>query len=133
MNQLVGRDKDGNVSVSLILEPGNLHRIKQGNPVDVRVEDLFPEGIPKKVRLLIFYSETPIATSRELEKQLYGRKTVKLDERTPQIEKQRPHCPECHSTIMPFNHRAAWRMAQRISNGNCVLRDVRLHAGHGSQ
>jgi hypothetical protein len=95
MNQIVGSKEDGSKFLALVLEPGNLHRLRLGQPVVLRVEDLFPEGTPKKLELALFFSETPISDARELA----GMADVVLDERTPVTKTKRPHCPECKSTI----------------------------------
>jgi len=95
MNQLVGIKKNGVKFLALVLEPGNLHRLQKREPITVRVEDLFPDGIPRQLEVAIFYSETPIADARYLAKMA----EVAFDERAAVIESKRPHCPECRSTI----------------------------------
>ena len=95
MNQLVGTNSSGKPFLALVLEPGNLHKLQQHQPISIHVEDLFPDGIPKHLELAILYSETPIADARKLS----GMAEVTFDERTPIQESKRPHCPECRSTI----------------------------------
>ena len=95
MNQLVGVDKKGQPIVILILEPGNLHKLKEGLPIEVRIDDLFPDGIPQKLNLAIMHSETPVRDSRELAKL----SEITLDERSAITKTKRPHCPECRSSI----------------------------------
>lgn len=95
MNQLVGEKENGSKFLGLILEPGNLHRLQQGEPITLRVEDMFPNGVPRRLELAIFYSETPVGDARELTKMA----EVTLDERTPAAKKMVPHCPQCRSTI----------------------------------
>jgi hypothetical protein len=95
MNQLVSRDENGNPVLLLILEPGNVAKLKDGQPIDMRVEDLFPDGVTKKLRLVIHYSETPIADAKTIAKHA----NVVLDLRTPVAKKIMPHCAECKSTI----------------------------------
>jgi hypothetical protein len=95
MNQIVGTKQDGKKFLALVLEPGNLHRLKQDRPIRLRVEDLFPDGIPQQLELTIFYSETPVADAKELA----NMSEVVLDERTPVAKEKKPHCPECRSTI----------------------------------
>lgn len=95
MNQIAGKRADGTPFLMLVLEPGNLERLQQGRPVFKRVEDFFPDGIPRRLELVIGFSETPIADARGLRDQAQ----VALDERTPESKKKRPHCPECKSTI----------------------------------
>ncbi len=95
MNHLVGKDGDGKPFMLLVLEPGNLHKLREGKPIRLRVEDMFPDGIPKTLRLDILFSETPIADSREIAKM----SDVVFDERTPANQQRRPHCAECRSTI----------------------------------
>jgi hypothetical protein len=93
MNKVVGKKKDGGQFLTLVLEPGNIQRLREGRPITFRVEDMFPDGIPKKLDLDIFYSETPVGDARELAKMA----EVALDERTPEAKSKRPHCPECLS------------------------------------
>ena len=93
MKQLVGTKTDGTPFVGLILEPGNLHRLRRKQPILLHIEDFFPDGIPKRLELLISFSETPIADAAALK----DFADVVFDERS--AVKKRPHCPECHSTI----------------------------------
>lgn len=79
----------------LVLEPANLHRLKNGDPVLVHVEDFFPDGIPATLELMVAYSETPHADAKEFVKM----SKMTLDEKTPKLQAQRPHCPQCRSTI----------------------------------
>jgi hypothetical protein len=95
MNALVGRSADGKPFLMLVLEPGNLQRLKEGRPIEKHIEDLFPDGIPRRLDLVISFSETPIADARGLA----ASAEVVLDERTPRSKQVRPHCPECKSTI----------------------------------
>lgn len=94
MNQLVGKKEDGTPFVALVLEPGNLHKLRQGQPIVVHVEDFFPNGIPKKLELAIMHSETPIADARALAKTA----EYVADERSA-VPPKGPHCVECKSTI----------------------------------
>jgi hypothetical protein len=98
MNSYVGKSETGKPFLALVLEPGNLTRLREGKPIQVRIEDWFPEGMPKHLVLLIAFSETPIADARQLAKQA----EVTLDERTHVSQAKRPHCPECKSTIEQF-------------------------------
>jgi hypothetical protein len=95
MNLAVGTRQNGTKFLLMILEPGNIHRLQQGDPISTRIEDLFPGGIPKRLQLVISYRETPEADARALSKMA----DVSLDERTPVAKAIRPHCPECRSTI----------------------------------
>jgi hypothetical protein len=95
MNQIVGTKTNGSKFLALILEPGNIHKLQQQQTISLRIEDLFPEGIPKRLELAILYSETPVVDARELA----GMAEVVMDERTAQIKKTLPHCPECKTTI----------------------------------
>lgn len=95
MNHLVGIKEDGTPFLTLVLEPGNIHRIKQHDPILVHIEDWFPDGIPAKLDLYIHYSETPMADAKEFVKM----SEMSFDERTPKLQASRPHCPECRSTI----------------------------------
>jgi hypothetical protein len=95
MNAFSGKDADGRSFLHFRLEPGNLKRLKDGDPIKKRIEDMYPDGIPRKLDLYISFSDTPVADAVGL-KQMAD---VALDERTPVSEKKRPHCPECKSTI----------------------------------
>jgi hypothetical protein len=95
MNQIVGKQANGRDYVALVLEPGNLHRLQKKQPITVRIEDLFPAGIPRKLTVLISFSATPQADAKRLRETA----EVTFDERTPVSEKKRPHCPECRSTV----------------------------------
>jgi|SRR5215467_3678392 len=95
MNQIVGKKDNGSSFLALVLEPGNLHKLRQGKPILVRIEDSFPDGIPSRLELALFHSETPVRDAQELRKMA----EVTIDERTPVQESKRPHCPECRSTI----------------------------------
>lgn len=94
MNQFVGK-RSGRHFLELRLEPGNLERLKAGDPIQKRIEDMFPDGIPDRLDLYISYSETPIADARELEQSA----EVAVDERSHISRAKRPHCPECKSSI----------------------------------
>src|ERR1039457_1767158 len=93
MNQIVGINDDGMTFLALELEPGNIHRLRQGDPILLHVQDLFPDGIPKRLELVVSFSETPIASARKMS----GQAEVVIDERS-RVTKQ-PHCPECKSTV----------------------------------
>jgi|SRR5215471_7830955 len=95
MNYAVGKAPDGHTVYMLVLEPGNLRRLREGEPISVRVEDMFPEGIPKRLELVIAWSETPIADAREMAKHA----EVTLDERSAAMAKKRPKCAACGSTV----------------------------------
>jgi hypothetical protein len=98
MNHLVLNDPADNMpSLILVLEPGNFHRMTRGDPVVKRLHDFFPDGLPKRLKLVLFYSETPIADAKKFAQM--AKQTVDLH--TPE-QKTRPHCPECHSTIEQF-------------------------------
>lgn len=95
MNQFVAKDKNGRAVLGLILEPGNIERLGKGDAIRVHADDFFPDGIPRALDIVIFYSETPIADARKMASMA----DVVLDERTAQAKAKRPHCPECKSTI----------------------------------
>lgn len=66
MNKLVGTKPNGDAFLVLILEPGNLHKLKNHQALFLRVEDMFPDGIPKRLEIDVFYSETPVKDLTEL-------------------------------------------------------------------
>jgi len=55
---------------------------------------MFPDGIPRRLELVIDFDETPLATAKKLSSEA----EVAVDERSLVAPKQ-PHCPECRSTI----------------------------------
>ena len=93
MLQVVARHPNGGSMLVLVLEPGNIHRMKEGSPIEVHVDSLFPDGVPNKLPLRIYFSETPVADSREFAKIAQ----VAIDERS--VKRVLPHCPECKSTV----------------------------------
>jgi len=96
VNQLAGRKDDGSRFMMLVLEPGNLKRLREGKPIMVRLEDMFmdlPQGF--RCEIVIAFSETPIADAKEFAKKA----DVVLDERTPKAQAKRPKCGACDSTI----------------------------------
>ena len=95
MNQLVGKKPDGTPFLVLALEPGNIQRLQERRPIVLHVEDLFPDGIPKRLELAIWYSETPVEDAKALREHA----EVVVDERSAMNEQRRPHCPECRSTL----------------------------------
>jgi hypothetical protein len=94
MNQIVGRDQKGVQFVALVLEPGNVERIRRDEPIRVHLESLFPDGIPRRLDILIGYTSTPQADAEKLRSQA----EVTLDERAA-FNKTQPHCPQCKSTL----------------------------------
>jgi len=94
MNVILAEKERGEKMLVLVLEPGNIHRLTHGEPISLRIEDWFPEGIPRKLELAIMHSETPVADAREIAK-VAG---FTIDERTPKY-RTRPACPQCKSTI----------------------------------
>ena len=95
MNHLLMKDdKGGNVFV-LVMGPGNLNLMREGHPVSKRIEEFYPDGIPRKLEVLIFYSETPVHDAKEFSKMAQ----MSFDERAPANKQRRPHCQECKSTI----------------------------------
>jgi hypothetical protein len=107
MNTLVIQQGD-HPAMLMVLEPGNIERLKQGHPISKRIEDFFPDGVPEKLEVLIFFSETPVADAKEFSKM--SQKTI--DERTPEIQARRPHCPECKSTLEQLG---VWRNESLIA------------------
>jgi hypothetical protein len=101
MNRTYGDGKNGKF-VMCILEPANLHKlVEERKPIEFSLNEAtgpYERGLPAKLSVIIAYSETPIADSRELEKMLVPGGKVS-DQRTPVSQAKRPHCPECHSTI----------------------------------
>lgn len=100
MNKLWGSGSGGNV-LACILEPGNIERLKKHEPIEIDLNDAdspYKGGLPAKLKIVIAYSETPVADSREFAK-LVKDPAMAVDRRTAVSEKKLPHCPECKSTI----------------------------------
>lgn len=95
MNRSLLEMPDGRKAIRLQLEPGNLHRLQNGDPIMVHLNEFFPNGIPKNLVLFIDYTETPIAEAAAAMQQA----EMAFDERTAVSKQKRPHCPECKSTI----------------------------------
>ncbi len=95
MNQLVLTDDKGGKVLVFVIGPANVKLMQEGNPVSKHLEDFFPDGIPRKLEVLIYYSDTPVSDSMVFSKMA----KIAFDERTPVIQRTRPHCPECKSTI----------------------------------
>ena len=96
MNRLAGIKGDGKHFLMLILEPANINRLTQlDQPVRIHVEDMFPDGIPAQLELMLAYSATPMADASKFVKM----SDMSFDERTPVMKAKKPHCPECRSTL----------------------------------
>lgn len=97
MNKLYGHGPNGAV-LALFLEPGNLHRLKEGQPIEIDLTDgPWRAGLPPKIHVVIAYSETPTADAKEFAKR---RPDMQIDDRREAVIKgKRPHCAECKSTI----------------------------------
>jgi len=83
--------------------------MREGHPVSKRIEDWYPDGIPRKLELLIFWSDTPVHDAKEFSKMAQ----MSFDERAPAIKQTRPHCQECK-----INDRAVGRLEKRITDGH---------------
>jgi hypothetical protein len=110
MNELIAKGADGQTVLILVLEPGNINLLREGRPIDKRIHDYFPDGIPRKLELVIHYSETPLADSKAFAKM----SKMTFDERSS--KKVRPHCPECKSTIEQLG---VWRNESRMALTFC--------------
>lgn len=99
MNHLAGRKEDGSRFYAMVLEPGNLKRLKEGKPIRVRVEDMFTD-LPQDFRceIVIAFSETPVSDAREFAKEA----DMAFDERTAKSLQKRPKCAACDSTMEQF-------------------------------
>jgi hypothetical protein len=98
MNKMVVQSKDDPLrkAAVLVLEPGNIKKLTTlGQPIEVDLNELFPDGLPERLSVGITYSDTPVADARATA--AMGK--VVIDQRTPHIANVRPHCPECGSTI----------------------------------
>ena len=97
MNKLYGEGPKGKVLVC-ILEPGNLQKLKQNQPIEINLNDgPWKNGLPPKIEVVIAYSETPVADMRKFVRDFPAMAVD--DRRTVVSESKRPHCPECKSTV----------------------------------
>lgn len=97
MNKLFGEGPGGHV-LACILEPGNIHKLKNNEPIEIDLnEGPWKRGLPAKVKVVIAYSETPVADAKHFLQDFPGMSID--DRRTPVSESKRPHCPECRSTV----------------------------------
>jgi len=116
--KLWGDSKDGKQMIC-VLEPGNIERVMKQQPIQIDLNDgPYKAGLPAKLKLLILYSETPIADSREIEKWLAPEGVKLRDERTPAVKTRGPHCPECKSTIEQLG---VWRNESPMALAFCTV------------
>jgi len=101
MNRFYGEGKDGKVMLC-VLEPGNLKRITEHDPIEIDLNDPdgpWKNGLPAKLKVVMIYSETPIADAEAVMKELQLKPEHVSDRRTPVIKTKRPHCVSCNSVI----------------------------------
>ena len=60
-------DDSGNICVMLVLEPGNLEKLKQGLPIHKWLNEFVPE-LQTKVELLFAYTPDPVWVAEQLGK-----------------------------------------------------------------
>lgn len=109
MNKLYGRGPKGSV-LACVLEPGNIDRLKKNEPIEIDLNDgPWKQGLPPKIRVIIAYSETPIADAKHFQEHYSIEPENVDDRRTPVSETKRPHCPECKSTVEQLG---VWRSAE---------------------
>jgi hypothetical protein len=58
-------DEEGNICVILVLEPGNLEKLKAGQPIHKWLNEFIPE-LPRKVELLFTYSPDVMWVAEQL-------------------------------------------------------------------
>jgi hypothetical protein len=117
MNKLWGDSKEGRLMIC-VLEPGNIERMKKAQPIQIDLNDgPYKHGLPAKLKLLILYSETPVADAQQFEKWLAPEGVEIEDQRTPVAQKMKPHCPECKSTIEQMG---VWRNDSPVWLTFCV-------------
>jgi len=99
MNKLFGDGKGGKV-VCCVLEPGNIKKLVENRePIVIDLNDgPYKGGLPAKLKVEIFYSETPIADAKSFAEMLKPDGFVE-DRRMPVTLTKKPHCAECHSVI----------------------------------
>jgi len=60
-------DEDGKICVMLVLEPGNLEKLKQGQPIHKYLNEFIPE-LPLKVEMLFAYSPDIVWVAEQMKK-----------------------------------------------------------------
>jgi Zn ribbon nucleic-acid-binding protein len=115
MIHAVLRKTDGTMTLALTLEPGNIARLTAApsEPIRLRVQDMFPDGMPPKLELLIGYTEQPVAAFNAAR----DRAEVSIDERSLSAP-TRPHCPECKSTVEQLG---IWKNESPIALVMCAV------------
>ena len=58
-------DEDGNVCIMLVLEPGNIEKLKRGEPIHKWLNEFMPE-LHTKVELLFAYSPDVVWVAEQL-------------------------------------------------------------------
>ena len=99
MNKLFADGPDGK-KIICILEPGNLKRlVEERKPIEISLnEGPYEKGLPAKLKIMVFYSETPVGDSLQFEKLLAPGSFVD-NRRLPVTLTKKPHCAECSSVI----------------------------------
>lgn len=60
-------DESGNVCLMLVLEPGNIEKLKQGQPIHKWLNEFMPE-LKQKIELLFCYSPDVVWVSEQISK-----------------------------------------------------------------
>ena len=72
-------DEQGSVCVMLVLEPGNLEKLKQGMPIHKWLNEFIPE-LPAKVELLFAYSPDVVWVAEEMQRRGINHDALKMAE-----------------------------------------------------
>jgi len=109
MNKLYADGKHGKM-VICVLEPGNIHKlIDERKPIHIDLnEGPYEKGLPAKLSVEIFFSETPVADAKQFAEMVSPEGRVE-DRRTAVSMSKRPHCPQCFSIIEQLG---VWRSDQ---------------------
>lgn len=59
-------DEQGNICLMLVLEPGNLEKLKQGQPIHKWLNEFIPEIAPMKVELLFAYTPDAVWVAEQM-------------------------------------------------------------------
>ena len=112
MNHLLMKDDKGGNILVLVMGPANLNLMREGHPVSKRIEEFYPDGIPRKLEVLIYYSETPVHDATEFSKMAQN----ELRRTRSGQQTAAPSLPG-----VQINHRAVGCLEERISDGYSVL------------
>ena len=82
-------DDSGKICIMLVLEPGNLEKLKQGQPIHKWLSEFIPE-LPLKVELLFAYTPDAVWVAEQWRKQGQSHDAIGLAEIVEQSLTRKP-------------------------------------------